>query len=345
MRIVQVGIGGWGWSWTAVVRETVGIELAAVADASSDALARARDELRLPAEACFPSLAAALEDVEADAVLVATPPATHASLAIEALQAGKHVLVEKPLAASLEEAASMLRAADEAGRRLMVAQNYRFRPPARAAQAAVAGGALGDLVAVRLCFRRDTRQLFPPGDFRYAMRHPLLLDMSIHHLDLLRMVSGRDVATVYARSWPVPDSPYRSHPAVAATFILDGGAVATYDGNWAAFEADTSWNADWEVIGSEGRLLWRGGVADALTGDLALQPWGRTPEPVPPTPLPTTDRAGVLAAFRDAIANGTRPETDGTDNVRSLAAVLAAVRSAETGEVVDVAALLDAALG
>ena len=345
MRIVQVGVGGWGRSWVAVVREAAGVELVAVADAASAALRQARCEHDLPAEACVSSLSAALDDVDADAVLVATPPATHAALAIEALRAGKHVLVEKPLATSLEEAAAMLRAAHETGRRLMVAQNYRFHPPARAAQAAVADGALGDLIAVRLCFRRDTRQLFPPGDFRYAMRHPLLLDMSIHHLDLLRMVSGRDVATVYARSWPVPDSPYRHHPAVAATFILDGGAVATYDGDWAAFEADTSWNADWEVIGTEGRLLWRGGVADALTGDLALQRWGDTPEPVPPTLLPATDRAGVLAAFRDAIATGTRPETDGTDNVRSLAAVLAAVRSTETGEVVDVAALLDAALG
>ena len=341
MRIVQVGVGRAGSIWATLVQETDGIELAGVVDADPVALARVQDELGLPAAACAHSLAAALEQVDAEAVLVVTPPATHAAVAIEALRAGKHVLTEKPLAMDLTEAAAMLRAAREAGRTLMVAQNYRFVPPARAVQRAVAGGALGDLLAVRIAFRRDVRHRIQPGRFHYAMPHPLLLDMTIHHVDLLRAVTGRDVATVYARSWPAPDASFIRHPSVAAVLTLVGGTVATYDGDWVGGGGDTSWNGNWEFTGTGGRLVWRGGEPGILTGDLTLHPWDGPPETLPLPVLAATERAGLLAAFRDAVAAGTQPETDAADNVRSLAAVLAAARSVDTGEVVDVAELLD----
>lgn len=342
MRIVQVGLGRAGGVWASLVQETAGVELTGIVDTSPEALTRVRDELGLSTEACAPSLGAVLDRVEAEAVLVVTPPATHAAVAIEALAASRHVLIEKPLAMDLTEAAAMLRAARQAGRTLMVAQNYRFVAPARAVQAAIAGGALGNLLAVRIAFRRDIRHFIQPSKFLYAMRHPLLLDMAIHHVDLLRAVTGRDVASVYARSWPASDGSFLHHPSVAAVFTLAGGAVATYDGDWAGGGDDTSWNGNWEFTGTGGRLLWRGGDPGILTGDLTLHPWNAPSATLPIPALAATERAGVLAAFREAVAAGARPETDGTDNVRSLAAILAAARSADTGEVVDVAAMLDA---
>ena len=76
--------------------------------------------------------------------------------------------MEKPLATNLADAKEMIAAAASAGKTLMVSQNYRFRPPARAAQATIRSGELGELVAIRSVFRRDTRRLFPPGDLPVA---------------------------------------------------------------------------------------------------------------------------------------------------------------------------------
>lgn len=334
MRLIQAGLGAFGRSWAGIVRDTDGVEHVAMVEPIPEARDRAIADLGLPRSTVFPSLEEALAAVPADAVLLTTPPETHHPLTLEALAAGVHVLVEKPLAMNIAQAQEMIAAAAAANRTLMVSQNYRFRPPTRAAQTVVSSGVLGDLIAVRVDFQRDTRRIFPPGGFRFTMRHPLLVDMSIHHMDMLRAVTGREIESVYARSWAAPDSPYNHHPSVALTMALSGGATATYDGDWAGRDGDTSWNADWEFLGREGRLLWRGGLADDMTGDLTLERWGEPAESVPLPVLNAKDRGGSLVAFRDALAENAIPETAATDNIHSLAAILAAVQSADSGEVV-----------
>ncbi len=341
MRLIQAGLGAFGRSWAGIVRETNGIDLVAMVEPIPEARDRAVADLGIPRSTVFASLSEALAAVPTDAVLLTTPPETHHPLTLEALAAGVDVLVEKPLAVNIAQAKEMIAAANAASRTLMVSQNYRFRPPTRAAQSIVASGDLGDLIAVRMIFRRDTRRLFPPGGFRFTMRHPLLVDMSIHHMDLLRTVTGQEVESVYARSWPAPDSPYDHHPSVALTMTLSGGATATYDGDWAARDGDTSWNADWEIIGATGRLLWGGGLADHMTGDLRLERWGQPVEAVPLPVLDAHDPGGSLVEFRDALAKNRPPETAAADNIRSLAAVLAAVESSDTGRIVRLDELLN----
>jgi predicted dehydrogenase len=217
----------------------------------------------------------------------------------------------------------------------MVSQNYRLRPPVEAARQVVRSGALGALVAVKIAFRRDTRATWPADNFRYAMRHPLVLDMSIHHADLLRAVTGQEVDRVYARGWRVPDSPYVDDPAVIATMTLSGGATVVYDGDWAARGSETSGNGDWEFIGERGRLWWTGDPDDALRGDVTLELAGEPARmlalPNPPDRL--SDRPASLQAFRRAVETGVEPETAARDNIRSLAIVLACVESIERGEV------------
>lgn len=335
MRIVQVGLGGFGRSWAELAHRAPEIELVAVVDSDSSALAWARTSLDIAPERCVASLTEAVASYECEAVLVITPPPTHAAIAVEALQAGKHVLIEKPLATTLAEAQVVVETAARQNRVAMVSQNYRFRPPARAAQRLVADGALGSLTHVAGGFRRDTRRLWPADNYRYAMRHPLLLDMAIHHVDLLRAVTGQNVRRVVARSWRVPDSPYRHDPALVAVCTLDGGATVVYSGDWTTHDRETSWNAEWDIAGTQGRLLWRGGEATPLTGELTLEEWGRLPVTVDQPVLAASDRAGTLEAFRLAVERGQQPETSAADNIQSLAIVLACVASTERDEAVD----------
>ena len=317
-----------------MVAAAPGVVLAAVVDPDPEARGHAE------ASPGFGRLEEALAAVDCDAVLVASPPPTHHAVAKAALAAGKHVLCEKPLATSLEDALDLVRVAERAQRILMVSQNYRYNAPFRAVQRLVRGGELGELASIRISFRRDTRTLFAPEDFRYAMRHPFVLDMAIHHFDLLRAVTGRDVRSVYARGWRVPDSPFVHQPTVAALLDLEGGVPVIYEGDWATHEPETSWNGDWEILGEAGRILWSGSLEDRGTGEVISERWGRGSHPVEQHDLEFVEREATLQALRAAIEGGEPPETVGADNVRSLAAMLGCVKSIESGEPVDVSALL-----
>jgi len=334
MRVIQVGLGGFGRGWAEIARTAEGIELVAAVDPSPAARAWAIESLDLGEEAVFTSLEAALDATAADAVLVITPPETHHAVAETALRAGKHVLLEKPLATTIDDARDLISVASAMDRILMVSQNYRYRPGTVAAREAVAQGVLGDLAAVRVRCLRDTRDLWPSDNFRYEMRHPFVLDMSIHHADLLRAITGQEVVTVYARGWRVPDSPYRHDPAVAATMTLSGGATVLYEGDWATRAPETSWNGDWELIGERGRLIWTGTPTDIMANTLVLQPRGEEPQRLPVPELEKSDRAASLAAFREAVMTGREPETSARDNIRSLAIVLGCVASIESGTVI-----------
>jgi predicted dehydrogenase len=319
-----------------LVAEAPGVELAAVVDPAPEA------RRYVETTPGYGVLEEALEAVECDAVLVASPPGTHHVVAKAALEAGKHVLCEKPLATILQDAFDLVETADKAGRVLMVSQNYRYNAPFRAVQRLVMEGELGELASIRISCRRDTRTLFAPDDFRYSMRHPYVLDMSIHHFDLIRAATGRDVRGVYARGWRVPDSPFVHHPAVAALLDLEGGVPVIYEGDWATFGPETSWNGEWEVTGEAGRILWRGSEVDRGTGAVVFERWGQEARLVEQHDLEFVEREATLQALRAAIESGEQPETAAADNVRSLAAMLGCVSSIESGEPVDVAALLAA---
>ena len=341
LRVIQVGTGGFGRSWAGIAGSTDGVELVAVADPAPAARAWATETLDLPADRIVPDLDAALAATEADAVLVITPPATHHAVVSQALAAGKHVLVEKPLATTVAEAKDLIAAAKGAGRMLVTSQNYRYRNPARAVQRAIAGGELGDLLAVDIAFRRDTRTLFGEGNFRYSMEHPTVLDMTIHHLDLLRAVTGRNPVRIDARSWRVPDSPYVHDPAVAALIDLDGGVPVAYRGDWATHESETSWNGDWVITGEKGRLTWVSDVADPLVGTARFAPGEGEPLDLAPAALPAEARPGSRLALRHAVLTGEPAETRAEDNLWSLAAVTACVASIESGAPVDLASLVE----
>lgn len=340
MRVIQVGLGGWGASWAGVVQEATGVDLVGVVDPDPAARRSAADELALAADSCHESLGDAMLAAECDAVLVITPPETHHAMIAEALDAGKHVMVEKPLAATLPQALSLVDRATEAGRVLSVSQNYRFTRPARTVRRLVAEGVLGELISVKVVCRRDTRGLFPPDNFRYSMRHPYVHDMAIHHFDLVRALTGQNVAGIYGRSWPVPDSPFQHDPAVAAIIGLESGATVLYEGDWATHSRETSWNGEWELVGSEARLLWSGDIEDRNVGEISLEPWGQPQRIVEQTPMPIVERAATLQQLREAVEGGEPPETSAADNVNSLAVVLGCIESIESGGLVSIADLL-----
>ena len=135
LSIIQVGGGIWGQSWAELVYRATGFRLAALVDASATVREWASAELGVPV---FARLEQALEGVEADAVLLASPPKTHRRLGEAALASGLHVISEKPLTLELEDAQALVDKAEHT----RAQRNGRAELPLSAAAASAAGAHL-----------------------------------------------------------------------------------------------------------------------------------------------------------------------------------------------------------
>jgi predicted dehydrogenase len=305
LSVIQVGAGMWGRTWAEVVARARGFRLAAVVDGAAPARAWAKRELGVPA---FDDFEKALDGVEADAALLVSPPSSHRALTEASLARGLHVVTEKPIALDLADAKAMAKAGERAKLHVLVAQNYRFRRQSRALRQLVAEGTLGRLLGIRIACRRDVRDAFVRrGDWRATMDHPYLVDMAIHHVDMLRMISGQELAQVDARAWRVPDSPFEREPTIEALIALADG--------------------DWELVGTDARATWTGGVQNPFRGTVRLERYGKKPRRLTPPAVPALDRLGVLEELRLAVQDGVEPEVTAADNLKTFAAVLAIARS------------------
>src|SRR3954451_12154958 len=201
LKFVQLGLGGWGRSWVQeVVREVPDVEPVAWVDVDGASREIAMAELGLPPDRVFGSLQDVPERLGAEAALVVVPLAAHAAATRAALEAGLHVLVEKPFTETLAEAAELVVLADARGRKLMVNQNYRWFPAPRLVRELLAeraiGTAMGCYVDFHLLFAQTYRCSCSP--------EPLLSDMTIDHSNTLRFARYDEPGQVSSQSWTEP---------------------------------------------------------------------------------------------------------------------------------------------
>lgn len=196
VRVGIVGCGQMGQWHLEAYRRLPGVELVAVAD-ENVARARAFADRIGGRTSAHPSHAAMLESTALDAVSICTPPATHRAIALAALEAGAHVLCEKPLAATLAEAEEMAAAAARRQRVLLTAFKFRFFDEVARARDLLARGLLGDLVHARLVFGG----FIDMSGSWYAdpalSGGGVLLDNGPHAFDLARYLLG-DIASIEA---------------------------------------------------------------------------------------------------------------------------------------------------
>jgi len=331
IRLIQVGLGGWGLDWAeAVLPDVASAKVVAFVDADPKVLQSAAQRLSLPPDSLFPNLRTALGAVEADAVLVVLPLAAHVPVSAAALQAGKHVLVEKPFAPTLEEARALNALAAQCGRVLMVSQNYRHHAAVATVARLLRSGEMGKVLSSNIEFRKNWKVT---SHRYYEIPGPLLLDMAVHHFDLVRLLFG-EVARLACRSWNTPDSPFREHAAAEAILEMQSGMIVGYHGSWLSRGAPTTWGGAWTIECEEGVVAFsaRGFHGSAEDEVVVYGPDGSARH-VPLAKLAHIDRAGALAAFAAAVTTGHPPPdfTSGTDNIRSLALCFASMRSAAAG--------------
>lgn len=332
LRLIHAGLGGWGRDWALrIVGPSSEVAVTAIVDADPAALVRAGEETEIEAARRFTSLEDALDAVEADAVLITASLPGHAPLIRAALEAGRHVLVEKPFAPSIAEARELVALADRRDRVLMVSQNYRFHGAVEAVRDLVRGGSMGAVSSVGLDFRR-----LSGGERHFRLDQPLLVDMAIHHFDLMRYVLDQDASRVYCWTWNPAWSSFQSPPAGAAVITFDGGTVVSYRGSWISRGPATPWAGEWRMELEGGEIVWTSrGDMDRHLEEVEIRPLNGEPRSLDLRPTPWLDRAGSLHEFVAAVNEGREPVSSGRANVGSLALVAASVASAASGEPVD----------
>ena len=332
LRAVMVGCGGISGAWLDALREMPDVELVGLVDLNEDAARQRAEQYELTQVVIDHDLPLVLEDIDPDIVFNCTVPGAHHEVTLTALRLGAHVLGEKPLANSVEEAREMIEAADEADRIFAVIQNRRYQPAIRRLRRFLASGRIGHITTVDSDFYIGAHF----GGFRDHMNHVLLVDMAIHTFDAARYISGADGASVYCHEWNPEGSWYDYDASATAIFEMTDDIVYSYRGSWCSEGCNTSWESSWRIVGTQGSVLWDGYDGFEIQIVKETGEFFSELEDVTMPPLSDEDRigghAGVIREFVDCVRSGCTPETFGSDNIRSLAMVFGAVESAESGE-------------
>jgi predicted dehydrogenase len=245
-----IGLGFFGEKHAEVAANLPGVELRAVCTRSDQRRREIKERLRVPRD--YRDYHELLADPEIEAVSVATHVDDHAEPAIAALRAGKHVLLEKPMARTVADCDRIIAAAREADRILMVGHICRFNPRYALAQERARKGELGRIVSMY------ARRNIPAARSKTVLEKigPLLGD-GFHDTDLMLWLSGARIVSVYAQTLSVRGLP---HPDLGwAMYRFDSGAIGVIEDVWLLPEGTPfRIHEQLEVIGTEGALYIQG---------------------------------------------------------------------------------------
>ncbi len=219
VRVAVIGVGAMGHNHARVYWEMPGVELVGVADADEQAAAAVARRYGTRAYTDYERL---LDEQAPEAVTISVPTIDHLLVALKAAGRGVHLLIEKPIAFTLDEGRQIIAAAEQAGVRLMVGHIERFNPAVIALKAHLAAGEL------RRVFQIDARR---QGPFPARVRDVgVVIDLAVHDLDVMRYVSGSEVVRVYA------ETERRIHSTredlLTGLVRLGDGTVGTLTINW-----------------------------------------------------------------------------------------------------------------
>ena len=340
---LRVGVIGCGWFAQAVhlpiLRRLPGVELAA--------LAEPEPSRREAASRCAPSAVAyadyrdLLKMRDLDAVIVSVPTALHAEVAIAAMQEGKPVYLEKPIAASLEEADKVVSVWKRSGVVGMVGFNYRFNALFQAAQMQLQARKLGSLVGMRSVFSTPMRSM-PAWKQARSTGGGVLLDLASHHIDLVRFLFQQEVRTVSADI----ESCCTEHDTAVLHLRLAGGLRIQSYFSLCAVDEDRV-----EIYGQAGKLtvdryrsldveiVDAGGTSSRFRRmTQKLRPFMNAPYLLKKLRSPWHEPSyrEALSRFISVVRGCEKTSPDLLDGYRSLEVIEAAEESARTGRVVDV---------
>ncbi|QHT60276.1 Gfo/Idh/MocA family oxidoreductase [Paenibacillus lycopersici] len=330
LRMIQVGLGMHGFGVAkAFVAQSPDFKFAGVAEINPDRLNACAEELGVAAANRYTDYNEAFRSCEADAVFVTAASPYHYAICKAALEQGLHVLVEKPFVVDMAEACELVDLAERQGRVLMVSQNYRYINAVRSLKAAIAEAGKPMFADVQFCYDHFGK------DYQQTMPNFMLLEMAVHHIDMVRFLFDANIRNVSGHTWNVEGSMYSGHPNVQARMELENGMPVFYLGSLVSKGLATPWEGEWRIQCEHGSVH----LADLGQGYgvyVVDAEQNRRFVPYHEGPLPSGKESihGVLAEFAASIAGGKAPSTSGRDNLQTLATLFAIGDSSSKGAVV-----------
>ena len=293
-------------------------------------------------EFAFPlsdSLDAVLADKSVDAVLILTPPNTHLELVRRAAQAGKHVLLEKPIEITTERSLELIRACRDAGVTLGIVLQHRFRPPAVKLRELLAAGELGAILGASAAIRLWRPQSYydQPGRGTKARDGGgVLITQAIHTLDLLLSLAGPAAeAMSYVTTTPVHRMETEDFTASAVRYR--SGAVGVIETTTAAYPG---YPERIDIMGEKGCAAIAGtglkvALSDGRTFELAADETGGGTG-ANPMDFPHDYHRALIADFLDALDQGREPRVTGEEALKVHFLIDAILEGGRTGKPVAV---------
>ncbi|HOE67401.1 MAG TPA: Gfo/Idh/MocA family oxidoreductase [Candidatus Hydrogenedentes bacterium] len=323
--------------------------MTAVCDISEDAARKRAGEVG--GAAVYADVAKMLREADIDAVDICTTHDQHAELALAAIAAGKHVLLEKPMGCSMQECRDMVAAAEKAGVAFMIAQCQRYMPTYRSVRRLVERGELGAIRAVRFDSMQDLPSFAPNGHWLCDAKKAgggIVISVSVHRIDLMRYLIGdvKRVTGVSRSTTPLFTNGAENFAVGLLEF--ENGAIGEMFGTYTGFRMP--WGEMFMIFADEGTIHavppqghYEGDSVIALRRAAApIAGWedqynGFAPLDVDRSEFPTDDGfTNEILHFADCCRTGKEPDSSGRDNLGTMATIFAFYESARTGQTVDV---------
>lgn len=330
----QIGVGTWGQvmlnSWSKHPKARI----LAVCDADGDRARKIAQEFGI--DAYYDNVEELLRHPGIDAVGVATPDYAHREGVVRALEAGKHVLVQKPMATTVDDAKAMVEAEQASGRYLMVDFQHRWGIGFAEARKAVESDSFGQVVHGHI--RMSNSQRVPLQMLSWASQSSVLWFLGTHTLDLLRFVLGSEVKRVFgvSRRGVLASRGVDTPDFFQVTLEFENGACIQMENSWVLPEGEVAViELNMELYGANECVR----VHQAPNNVIQKTTKGGLE-------VPLGARSAVMARgtslhyFIDCVASGTRPSITGHDGLMNTAALVAIEKSIAEGRPVDVAEVL-----
>ena len=309
LGVAVIGAGFWGKNHARVYKELPETELLAICDINAE---RAKDVARKFRAEPYTDLEKLLKTRKIKAVSICTWSTSLAEVAIKAVKAGKHVLVEKPMAAAVAQAERLLEAAEENNVHLTVGFLMRFIPGLQQIKKAIEDKTIGELV----CETAKRVSYWPEriGDVG------VVKDLAIHDIDIMSYLFDEEPTAVYAKAGNMRHRKFEDYAQIMLTF--EGGKSGFIESNWLTPYKTRILT----VTGSEAIMK-----LDYITQELTIENSRETLQPRYPVKEPLKIE---LQHFADCVSGKEKPLITGMDGLKALKIAESALRSSATGRIV-----------
>ena len=324
MNMAVIGVGFGQFHIRGILNDPARFHLSMICDQDVERINKEMlNRLKIPSTCRIVSdYHATLSDSAIHAVVVSLPHHLHEQACVEAARAGKHIIVDKPIARTLAEADHIIQEAAKNKVTLMVAYNQRFSPMYQKIRELVSSGAIGQPV---YAITRHNQNFNPPAGANWRSKTSVgggcVMGSGVHNLDLMRWFFG-EPQEVFAYGTRDPQR-LEAEVAASISFRYRSGLVVNFSCNWGAHGALNGFEwGEWAVFGARGDIAMRNETLQVG------REFGKTTESITPD---ASACETLWVHFANSISNGTKPLTNGLDARASLSLVLKIYESMEKG--------------